>query len=86
MLKEYTDLGSTTDFSNQDLSGSYQLFCLDLIGLNLHHSNWLDGNLNDFQVPDPSPIRAQIAFDYGNRGRNQPTARISCRSIGMPSY
>ncbi|MEC7628228.1 MAG: LamG-like jellyroll fold domain-containing protein, partial [Verrucomicrobiota bacterium] len=76
----------TSNFSNSDLSGSYHLFCFEFDRTNLHHTNWMDGNLNDYQVSDPTPLRDNRRFSImGNRGRNQPTAGSVAEVVGMPS-
>ena len=46
----------------------------------------MDGNLNDYQVSDPTPLRDNRRFSImGNRGRNQPTAGSVAEVVGMPS-
>ena len=77
---------NTSNFSNQDLSGAYRLFALELDRTNQTLSSWLDGILNDYKLPDPVPLRDNRRFSImGNRGRNQPTAGSVAEVIGISS-
>ena len=77
---------NTANFSNQDLSGAYRLFALELDRTNQTLSSWLDGVLNDYKLPDPVPLRDNRRFSImGNRGRNQPTAGSVAEVIGISS-
>ena len=77
---------STTNFSNQDLAGQFRLFCLEFDRSNLHHTSWLDGNVNDYQVPDPIAIRSSKGFQsWAIEGEINPLAGSVAEVIGMPS-